>query len=62
MSQRLVPLKLNRKRSGQGLELVAPPSATVAPPGFYMLFVLNRKGVPSEAEWVGLGSDAVAAG
>ncbi|KAJ7943533.1 galactose oxidase [Quillaja saponaria] len=28
-----------------------PPSATVAPPGFYMLFIVNR-GIPSSAFWV----------
>jgi hypothetical protein len=31
-----------------------PPSPGVAPPGYYMLFVLNAKGVPSVAEWVQL--------
>jgi len=33
-----------------------PPSAGVATPGYYMLFVLNKKGVPSVAKWVKLGS------
>jgi hypothetical protein len=35
----------------EGLELQAPP-ASVAPPGYYMLFLLSDKGVPSVAEFV----------
>jgi hypothetical protein len=31
------------------------PSATVAPPGYYMLFVLTPDGVPSVAKWVHVG-------
>ena len=34
--------------------MVAPPSAAVAPPGHYMLFLLNDAGVPSEAGWVSI--------
>ena len=39
-------------RGTSGLEAVAPPSANVAPPGWYMLFVLNGNDVPSVARWV----------
>ena len=39
---------------GQGLDVVAPPSAAVAPPGYYMLFLLNDDGVPSVARWIKL--------
>jgi hypothetical protein len=31
-----------------------PPATTIAPPGWYMLFVLSTAGVPSEASWVHL--------
>lgn len=31
-----------------------PSATTIAPPGWYMLFVLNTSGVPSEASWVHL--------
>ena len=31
-----------------------PAATTIAPPGWYMLFVLNTSGVPSEASWVHL--------
>ena len=39
------------------IRLAAPPSAGVAPPGYYMLFVRNQ-GVPSIASWVKLTADA----
>jgi hypothetical protein len=64
MNQRLVPLRArvkkvvdlkHGKRNGyNGLRVTMPPSPGVAPPGYYMLFVLNAKGVPSVAEWVQL--------
>jgi hypothetical protein len=39
--------------SGSGsLSLTAPPSGNVAPPGFYMLFLIDTAGVPSIAQWV----------
>ena len=61
MNQRLVPLRVKKPRLKKGkrfkgLQLMTPPSAGVAPPGYYMLFVLDKKGVPSVAKWVQLGS------
>ena len=38
-----------------GLNVNAPPSASVAPPGWYMLFVMTADGVPSVARWIHLG-------
>ena len=35
--------------------LQAPPHAAVAPPGYYMLFLLSGGGVPSVAAFVRLG-------
>jgi hypothetical protein len=52
-NQRLVTLKVQGNDSDQ-INLVAPPSAGVAPPGYYMLFALHQ-GVPSVAKWVHLG-------
>jgi len=52
MHQRMIPLTLSR--SGQGATITAPPTRNVAPPGRYMLFVLDAKGVPSVAKWVRL--------
>ncbi len=34
------------------LTVTAPPNGNVAPPGYYMLFVLNNSGVPSVAKFV----------
>jgi hypothetical protein len=55
MNARLIPLRLGQKTAG-ALTLQAPPNANVAPPGYYMLFVLNEGGVPSVARWVRLGA------
>ncbi len=52
MNQRSVELKLLNKVAGQGVDVLAPPSSAVAPPGYYMLFLLNDAGVPSVASWV----------
>jgi PKD repeat protein len=52
MDQRLVGLSFN---AGDGvLNMTAPPHGNIAPPGYYMLFLLNRAGVPSHAQFVRL--------
>ena len=33
-----------------------PPNGGVAPPGYYMLFLVSSSGVPSVAHWLRLGS------
>ncbi len=39
--------------AGSGtLAVTAPPNANVAPPGYYMLFLINNQGVPSTAAFV----------
>jgi galactose oxidase len=47
---RLVPLTFTA--GGRGLSVVFPASRAVAPPGPYMLFLVNEDGVPSEARIV----------
>ena len=47
MNQRYVPLTF--QQSAGGLTVQAPADAFRAPPGHYMLFVVNSKGVPSVA-------------
>jgi len=50
MDQRLVELAFT---AGSGvLNVTAPPHGNIAPPGYYMLFVLNTAGVPSVAKFV----------
>src|SRR5262249_31115641 len=36
------------------LTVTAPPDGTVAPPGFYMLFIVTGGRVPSVAHWIRL--------
>jgi hypothetical protein len=58
MSQREVPLQVVNQVPGQGVNLTAPPTSGVAPPGYYMLFLLNAQGVPSVASWIRLDQTA----
>lgn len=46
MGQRLVPLSFGQ--GAGGLSVAIPASRTTAPPGPYMLFLVNANGVPSE--------------
>jgi hypothetical protein len=57
MNQRHVELRVVSRSSHQ-LTLQAPPSAGVAPPGWYMLFVLDGHGTPSVARWLRITTDA----
>ena len=60
MNQRLVVLETLRTRDGVGLDVRAPAGPDAAPPGYYMLFVLDNAGTPSVARWVRVGADAPA--
>ncbi|MFE2144238.1 galactose oxidase-like domain-containing protein [Streptomyces sp. NPDC059456] len=53
-SQRHLELPITGVR-GSAIGLRTPPGAADAPPGYYMLFLLDAKGVPSTAKWVKLG-------
>jgi hypothetical protein len=55
MEQRLVELSFNVSAPGT-LTATAPPNGFIAPPGYYMLFILNSAGVPSVAKFVHLTS------
>jgi hypothetical protein len=52
MSQQVISLPLTAQ--ADGLTATSPRDATVAPPGYYMLYVLNADGVPSVASWIRL--------
>jgi Galactose oxidase-like, Early set domain len=56
MHQRLVPLAMTR--TAGGLQLTAPATTSIAPPGHYMLFLVNAAGVPSVARFVHLAPTA----
>jgi hypothetical protein len=53
MEQRLVGLVI-AGHAGNALNVESPPNANIAPPGFYMLFLLNDQGVPSVARFIKL--------
>lgn len=54
MNQRRVPLAFTS--TAEGLTVTAPSSPNLAPPGPYMLFVLNQNGVPAVAKMITLAS------
>jgi hypothetical protein len=52
MDQRF--LNLTFQQAAGGLEVQAPANPTLAPPGYYMLFLVNTGGVPAVATFVSL--------
>ena len=50
MEQRYIPLKFTAGTTS--LTATAPANANIAPPGFYMLFIIDANGVPSVARMV----------
>lgn len=58
MDQHFVPLSFT---AGSGtLNVQAPTSGAYAPPGRYMLFIVNSNGVPSVASFIQIGQNATA--
>jgi len=55
MNQRLITVSFTQ--AGGGLNLTAPSSGNFAPPGHYMLFILNTNGVPSVAKIIQIDDD-----
>jgi hypothetical protein len=55
MDQRVITLDVTARDGG--ITLNTPRDATVAPPGYYMLFVIDADGVPSVASWVRVGPE-----
>jgi hypothetical protein len=49
-NQRLVDLPFTR--TATGISVNVPNEPNLAPPGWYMLFVVDDNGVPSVADWV----------
>ncbi|MFY9488072.1 MAG: galactose oxidase-like domain-containing protein [Solirubrobacterales bacterium] len=54
--QRYVPVTITGN-SGTQLTLAAPRNGYEATPGYYMLFLINSAGVPSEAQMIRVGAD-----
>jgi len=42
-------------RAGSSVQATAPPNGNVAPPGYYLLFVVDADRVPSTGLWIKLG-------
>ncbi|MEM7799877.1 MAG: galactose oxidase-like domain-containing protein, partial [Chloroflexota bacterium] len=55
MSQRLVPLSFSTTEDG--LSATVPENIAVVIPGYYMLFIVNQNGVPSEAAIINIGGE-----
>jgi hypothetical protein len=54
MSQRYVPATYTYVNTTE-ISVTAPIEPNIAPPGDYMLFIVNGDGIPSEARFVNLG-------
>jgi hypothetical protein len=52
-NQRLVDLPISSQAGGI-VKITVPANHNIAPPGWYMLFIVNNDGVPSVAHWVHL--------
>jgi hypothetical protein len=52
-SQRLVDLEIT-SRGAATVKAKVPDNPNLAPPGWYMLFIVNQQGVPSMAAWLSL--------
>ena len=50
MDQRYVGLSFTA--AAGSLTVTGPPNSNIAPPGYYMLFLVNKAGTPSLASWV----------
>jgi hypothetical protein len=50
--QRLAPLTIQAANESGSLSLEAPTNPNLYPPGYYMLFCLDGRGVPSEARMI----------
>ncbi|HET9324831.1 MAG TPA: Ig-like domain-containing protein, partial [Gaiellaceae bacterium] len=55
MEQRYIPLSFTA--GATSITATAPANANVAPPGFYMLFIIDANGVPSVARMVNVQGD-----
>jgi hypothetical protein len=55
LTERMIWLVTVQEADGT-ITVTAPPNGNIAPPGWYMLFVVVG-GVPSVAEWVQIGGD-----
>ncbi|MDV5148433.1 kelch motif-containing protein [Streptomyces sp. SBC-4] len=55
VEQRSVELGLTKGQDGKTVTVDVPQDRTLVPPGWYMLFVTDADGIPSEAKWIQVG-------
>ena len=58
MDQRYVGLTFTAGQTAGTLTVTGPPDSNIAPPGYYMLFLINKAGTPSVAAWVQVSGSA----
>jgi len=58
MDQRYVGLTFTMGQTSGSLSVTAPSNSNIAPPGYYMLFLVNQTGTPSLASWVQVSGPA----
>ena len=49
--QRYIKLPITA-HAADHLTVTAPAGGTIAAPGFYMLFIVDNNGIPSNAAWI----------
>ena len=55
-------MRLNFTQATNGLNVTMPANGNIAPPGYYMLFILNSSGVPSVAKIVQISGSGASTG
>lgn len=58
MDQRYVGLSFTPGQASGSISVTAPSNSNLAPPGYYMLFLVNQAGTPSLASWVQVSGPA----
>jgi hypothetical protein len=58
MDQRYVGLSFTMGQTSGSLSVTAPSNSNIAPPGYYMMFLVNQAGRPSLASWVQVSGPA----
>ncbi len=58
MDQRYVGLSFTMGQTSGSLSVTGPSNSNIAPPGYYMLFLVNQTGTPSLALWVQVSGPA----
>lgn len=56
MSQRFIECEILSRPAPDTVQVKAPPNDTIAPPGYYLLFIVNAGRVPSKGVWIRLTS------